>query len=85
MEKMMSKAENKFAHVDKAVFALASALDSTLRVQSQIFHFEDMDEDYLNNWLQKEKDPVLGTVIAQLLGLRELSPADMPEDTDNAG
>jgi len=74
MEKIMAEAENKFAHVDKAVFALASALDSTLRVQSQIFAFEDLDEDYLNNWLQKEKDPVLGTVIAQLLGLREIQP-----------
>ena len=69
----MAQAENKFAHVDKAVFALASALDSTLRVQSQIFSFEDMEEDYLTNWLQKEKDPVLGTVIAQLLGLREVT------------
>ena len=74
MEKIMAEVENKFAHVDKAVFALASALDSTLRVQSQIFAFEDLDEDYLNNWLQKEKDPVLGTVIAQLLGLREIQP-----------
>ena len=73
MEKNMAQAENKFAHVDKAVFALASALDSTLRVQSQIFSFEDMEEDYLTNWLQKEKDPVLGTVIAQLLGLREVT------------
>lgn len=76
----MSEANNKFAHVDKAVYSLAAALDSTLRVQAQIFHFEDLEEDYLNNWLQKEKDPVLGTVIAQLLGLRELKP----EDTDDA-
>lgn len=80
MEKNMSEANNKFAHVDKAVYSLAAALDSTLRVQAQIFHFEDLEEDYLNNWLQKEKDPVLGTVIAQLLGLRELKP----EDTDDA-
>ena len=80
MEKNMSEANNKFAHVDKAVYSLAAALDSTLRVQAQIFHFEDLEEDYLNNWLQKEKDPVLGTVIAQLLGLRELKP----EDADDA-
>jgi|TARA_R110002074_G_scaffold318740_3_gene489142 hypothetical protein len=77
----MSEAENKFAHVDKAVFTLASALDSTLRVQAQIFSFADLEEDYLNNWLQKEKDPVLGTVVAQLLGLREIKA----EDKNNAG
>jgi len=76
----MSEAENKFAHVDKAVFTLASALDSTLRVQAQIFSFADLEEDYLNNWLQKEKDPVLGTVVAQLLGLREIKA----EDKNNA-
>ena len=70
--------ENKFKHVDKAVFTLASSLDASLRVQSLIFAFEDLETDYLRNWLQKEKDPVLGTVIAQLLGLRE------PENQEGA-
>jgi hypothetical protein len=68
----MSEVDKKeFASVDKAVFLLASALDAQLRVQALVFAFQDLEEDYLRNWLQKEKDPVLGTVIAQLLGLRE--------------
>jgi hypothetical protein len=41
-----------------------------------VFAFQDLEADYLRNWLQKEKDPVLGTVIAQLLGLREPEAAD---------
>ena len=65
--------ENKFAHVDKAVFTLASALDAQLRVLTMNTSFEDLESDYLKNWLNREKDPVLGTVIAQLLGLRELA------------
>jgi methyl coenzyme M reductase beta subunit len=73
----MSEVDKKeFANVDKAVFLLASAIDAQLRVQSLVFAFQDLEADYLRNWLQKEKDPVLGTVIAQLLNLRE------PEATD---
>ena len=75
--------ENKFKHVDKAVFTLASALDASLRVQSLIFVFEDLEIDYLRNWLQKEKDPVLGTVIAQLLGLREPENQEDTNDGDS--
>jgi hypothetical protein len=75
--------ENKFKHVDKAVFTLASALDASLRVQSLIFVFEDLETDYLRNWLQKEKDPVLGTVIAQLLGLREPENQEDTNDGDS--
>jgi hypothetical protein len=73
----MSEVDKKeFANVDKAVFLLASAIDAQLRVQSLVFAFQDLEADYLRNWLQKEKDPVLGTVIAQLLGLREPEAAD---------
>ena len=71
--------ENKFKHVDKAVFTLASALDAQLRVQSLVFSFEDLEVDYLKNWLNKEKDPILGTVIAQLLGLREMPEGEGDE------
>lgn len=79
MEATMAE-ENKFKHVDKAVFTLASALDAQLRVQSLVFNFEDLEVDYLKNWLNKEKDPVLGTVIAQLLGMREMPEQSGEED-----
>ena len=29
--------------------------------------------EYLKNWVYKEKDPFLGTVIAQIVGFRELN------------
>ena len=78
MEATMAN-ENKFKHVDKAVFTLASAIDANLRVQANIFSFEDLESDYLKNWLNKEKDPILGTVIAQLLGLREMPEGEGDE------
>ena len=45
----------------------------------------ELEVDYLKNWLNKEKDPVLGTVIAQLVGLREIDTPEkqLEEDSDD--
>ena len=42
--------------------------------------FEEIELDYLKNWLNKEKDPLLGTIIAQLVGLREVPAQEGTED-----
>ena len=67
---------DNFKNIDKVVFEIAGLLDSTLRNAARGVNFEELEVDYLKNWLNKEKDPVLGTVIAQLVGLREI---DVPE------
>jgi len=71
----MSDNDN-FKSVDKTVFELAGLLDSTLRNAARSVNLEELQSDYLKNWLNKEKDPLLGNVIAQLVGLREV---DLPE------
>lgn len=73
--------DENFKSVDKVVFEIAGLLDSTLRNASRSVHLEDLQLDYLKNWLNKEKDPLLGNVIAQLVGLREV---ELPEKMEEA-
>ena len=70
-----------FKSVDKIVFEIAGLLDSTLRNAARGVQLEELQVDYLNNWLNKEKDPLLGNVIAQLVGLREV---ELPEKVEEA-
>ncbi len=69
-------ADDNFKSVDKTIFELAGLLDSTLRNAARGVEFTELQTDYLKNQLNKEKDPLLGTVIAQLVGLREI---ELPE------
>ena len=64
--------DDNFKTLDKVVFEIAGLLDSTLRNAARPLEFTELQSDYLKNWLNKEKDPILGTVIAQLVGLREI-------------
>ena len=60
-------------------------MDSTLRNAARSVHFEELQIDYLKNWLNKEKDPLLGNVIAQLVGLREIElPEKVEEDSSDS-
>lgn len=76
---------DNFKNIDKVVFEIAGLLDSTLRNAARGTDFEELEVDYLKNWLNKEKDPVLGTVIAQLVGLREIDTPEkqLEEDSDD--
>ena len=73
--------DDNFKSVDKIVFEIAGLLDSTLRNAARGVQLEELQVDYLNNWLNKEKDPLLGNVIAQLVGLREV---ELPEKVGEA-
>jgi hypothetical protein len=76
--------DSQFKNVDKVVFNIAGALDGNLRVFGHISDsFNDLELDYLKNWLNKEKDPLLGTVIAQLCGLREVEAQQPAEEPAN--
>mgnify|MGYP003123206049 FL=1 len=78
----MADKKSEFENIDKHVFAIAGLLDAQLRLAGLNASFEEIELDYLKNWLNKEKDPLLGTIIAQLVGLREV-PA--PEGAEGAG
>ncbi|NCX70793.1 MAG: hypothetical protein EBW86_09440 [Rhodobacteraceae bacterium] len=73
--------DDNFKSVDKIVFEIAGLLDSTLRNAARGIELEELQVDYLKNWLNKEKDPLLGNVIAQLVGLREV---ELPEKVEEA-
>ena len=73
--------DDNFKTLDKVVFEIAGLLDSTLRYAARPLEFTELQSDYLKNWLNKEKDPILGTVIAQLVGLREVP---LPEKVEEA-
>ena len=76
----MAKETSEFQNVDKQVFAIAGLLDAQLRVAGlNAGEFSELEIDYLKNWLNKEQDPLLGTIVAQLIGLREIA---QPEKGD---
>jgi hypothetical protein len=72
--------DDNFKSVDKTVFEIAGLLDSTLRNAVRGIELSELQSDYLKNQLNKEKDPLLGTVVAQLVGLREIEVPERPEE-----
>ena len=77
----MAKDAREFESIDKQVFAIAGLLDAQLRVAGlNAGEFSELEIDYLKNWLNKEQDPLLGTIVAQLIGLREIA---QPEKGDS--
>jgi len=77
--------DDNFKSVDKVVFEIAGLMDSTLRNAARSVQLEELQLDYLKNWLNKEKDPLLGNVIAQLVGLREIElPEKVEEDSSDS-
>ena len=80
----MAKETREFEAIDKQVFAIAGLLDAQLRVAGlNAGEFSDLEADYLKNWLNIEQDPLLGTIIAQLIGLREIATPEPSEGGKN--
>ncbi len=78
----MAEEAREFEAIDKTVFAIAGLLDAQLRLAGlSAGEFEQIEQDYLKNWLNKEQDPLLGTIIAQLVGLREVPTPESAEGT----
>ena len=72
-----------FKHVDKRVYEIAAMLDSMLRVAAGATPVTDeLERDYMKNWLNKEKDPLIGTIVAQFVGLRELDRGEQDGDSN---
>ena len=79
----MAEKDNDFSNIDKQVFAIAGLLDAQLRVAGlNAGEFSELEIDYLKNWLNKEQDPLLGTIVAQLIGLREIAQPEKGDDNE---
>lgn len=73
--------QSEFDNLKKQVFAIASLVDSQLRVSSLSISLNELETDFLDNWLKTGNvDPLLGSVIAQLLGMREIPTEEDQQD-----
>ena len=68
--------------VDKKVLKLAALIDTTIRFHSADMAIDEMENNYVNTWLRKEKDPLLVTILATITGDRD--PKEGANDTEGS-
>ena len=68
--------------VDKKVLKLAALIDTTIRFHCADMNLDEMEKNYVNTWLRKEKDPLLVTILATLTGDRD--PKEGANDTEGS-
>ena len=86
--------DSNMDHVDRKIMQLAALVDATIRYHcaglkddetsknDHVHGFDEMDVNYINTWLRKEKDPLLVTILATLTGERD---PDVEESNDRDG
>jgi hypothetical protein len=57
--------------VDNKVLKLAALMDTSIRFHSADMELDEMEKNYVNTWLRKEKDPLLVVILATLTGDRD--------------
>ena len=72
-------ADNDYTYLDQKVFKMAAMLDTMIRFHSDNLDLDEMEENYVDIWLQKERDPLLVTILATITGARN---PDQGEDAD---
>ena len=68
--------------VDKKVLKLAAMIDTMIRFHSADMEIDEMEKNYVNTWLRKEKDPLLVTILATITGDR--NPQEGANDTEGS-
>ena len=68
-----------YKYLDEKVFKMAAMLDTMIRFHSDNMNLDDMEQNYVDIWLQKERDPLLVTILATITGARN---PDQGEDAD---
>lgn len=77
-------ADNDFTYLDQRIFSMAAMLDTQIRFHSTQSNLDQMEKDYLQIWLKKERDPLLVTIIATMTGDRTLDPNAAPQEEEQA-
>ena len=66
-----TKASNDMSHIDQRVFKMAAMLDTSIRFHSDGLDLDEMEMNYVDVWLKKERDPLLVTILATMTGARD--------------
>lgn len=76
-------ADSDMSHVDQKMYKLAAMLDTLIRFHVDNIELDEMEQNYLNVWLKKERDPLLVTVIATKLGLRDPQAGEIQDGSSD--
>jgi len=68
--------------VDKKVLKLAALLDANMRFHVEDFGLDEMEMNYIQTWLRKERDPLLVTILATTTGDRDPKKEDKGSSTE---
>ena len=68
--------------VDKKVLKLAALIDTTIRFHLQDFALDEMEINYIQTWLRKERDPLLVSILATTTGDRDPKQEDEGTSTE---
>ena len=68
--------------VDKKVLKLAALIDTTIRFHVGDFGLDEMEMNYIQTWLRKERDPLLVSILATTTGDRDPKQEDESTSTE---
>jgi|TARA_R110002020_G_scaffold206041_6_gene411089 hypothetical protein len=73
-----------YKYLDEKVFKMAAMLDTMIRFHSDNMDLDDMEQNYVDIWLQKERDPLLVTILATITGARNPDQEGADEEDTTA-
>tara|TARA_A100001201_G_scaffold55184_1_gene53695 strand:- start:614 stop:886 length:273 start_codon:yes stop_codon:yes gene_type:complete len=79
-----TKASNDMGHIDQRVFKMAAMLDTSIRFHSDGLDLDEMEMNYVDVWLKKERDPLLVTILATMTGARDPNAEAGDEEASEA-
>ena len=73
-----------YKYLDEKVFKMAAMLDTMIRFHSDNMDLDDMEQNYVDIWLQKESDPLIVTILATITGPRNPDQEGADEEDTTA-
>ena len=67
----MAKDDTDMSHIDQRLFNMAAKIDTTIRYNCDGMELDEFEQNYLNVWLKKERDPLIVVILATLTGARD--------------
>ena len=78
-----SNPDTNMDEIDASFFRLAAMLDSTVRFHVGNIKLDEMELNYVNTWLRKERDPLLVTLLATATGDRDPQEQEQSEGAND--